>query len=198
MRRRTWRTSPQPPTATPSRPARKNCACRSRGPTARASPSPRRSSSRRGRFIIDLEYEIDNTSQAPWQAALVRAHSACRSARRTLDVQSRKLCVRGPVIYDGTKYQQARHREQGRHGAVDRRHQGLDRRHAASLRERVVPNLRAFRKTVTMAVTGREYYLTTVSATGGNHSARHPEDAEGRSLRRSEVADAAGNACTRS
>ncbi len=59
---------------------------------------------KRSMFAIDLEYQIANATQAPWQAALysriVRTDPPVE--RSMFKVES--YASRGPVIYDGTKY----------------------------------------------------------------------------------------------
>ena len=59
---------------------------------------------KRSMFAIDLEYQIANATEAPWQAALysriVRTDPPVE--RSMFKVES--YASRGPVIYDGTKY----------------------------------------------------------------------------------------------
>ena len=119
---------------------------------------------RRGRFIIDLEYEIDNASQAPWQAApyarIQRSDPPVERSMFTVEGNS----TRGPVIYDGAKYRKLDIESKDDTALsidVTKGWIGGIQHHFVSA---VVPNFEAPQK-VTLAVTGREYYLTTVSAT---------------------------------
>jgi len=119
---------------------------------------------RRGRFIIDLEYEIDNATQAPWQAApYARIQRSDPPVERSM-FKVESYATRGPVIYDGTKYRKLNIESEDDTALsidVTKGWIGGMQHHFVSA---VVPNPESPQK-VTLAVTGREYYLTTVSAT---------------------------------
>ncbi|HEY6124429.1 MAG TPA: membrane protein insertase YidC [Steroidobacteraceae bacterium] len=119
---------------------------------------------RRGQFIIDLEYEIDNASQAPWSAAsYARIQRLDPPVERSM-FKVESYATRGPVIYDGTKYRKLDiESKEDTTLAIDVTNGWIGgmQHHFVSA---VVPNHETPQK-VTLAVTGREYFLTTVSAT---------------------------------
>jgi YidC/Oxa1 family membrane protein insertase len=59
-----------------------------------------------GSYRIDLEYQVDNKSSAPWQAAayaqIVRHDPVTKRSIITTNVEN--YAFHGPAIYDGTKY----------------------------------------------------------------------------------------------
>ena len=59
-----------------------------------------------GSYRIDLEYDVDNQSTAPWQAApyaqILRRDPTTKRSMFTTNVES--YAFHGPAIYDGTKY----------------------------------------------------------------------------------------------
>ncbi len=95
-----------------------------------------------GQYRIDLEYDIDNQSGSPFQAAsyaqIQRRDPVQKRSIFTTNVEN--LSFHGPALRDGTKYRKLKvTSEDDRNLSVDVDGGRLDRRSAAPLRQRVRP-----------------------------------------------------------
>ena len=73
----------------------------------------------RGQYRIDVDYDVRNSSGAPWSAApyaQIRSH-ATKVKRTMFDVES--YAFKGPAVYDGTKYRKLNVEDADEHLAAD-------------------------------------------------------------------------------
>ncbi len=114
---------------------RRNCACRSRGPTAMVSKSPRPTYLPSRQLSHRCRLQVDNHSERRLGGCTICAHRAQRSADQALDVRCRELCLSRPGALRRHEVPQARHQGRRRpQSAQCRVHQWLGGCAAASFR----------------------------------------------------------------